>query len=101
MRRAFIGLYRVRGILLVAAVAVLVGFSLLGSLLPDALSPFVTQVARWAIFGMALSFMLALIGPRCLHAAETTVVSSPVAGRWLALNSPASNASTPAVSGVR
>ena len=94
-------LYRVRGILLAATVAVLLGFSLFGSLLPDALSPFITQGAWWAIFGMVLGILLALTGPRFLHEAETTVVSSPVAGRWLALNSPASNASTPAVSGVR
>ncbi|MGO1536452.1 MAG: M23 family metallopeptidase [Yaniella sp.] len=89
MRRSFILLYRVRGILLAATVAVLLGFSLFGSLLPDALSPFITQVAWWAIFGMVLGILLALTGPRFLHEAETTVVSSPVVGRWLALNSPA------------
>lgn len=72
------------------AAIVLVGIALFGDLFPNATHP-AQQLIGWiAVAGVVLGTGLALIGPRYLPTPVTSLVTSPVSGRWLALNSPAS-----------
>ena len=47
-------------------------------------------VGLFALIGLLLSIALVLLGPRFLPTHDVRIVSSPVRGRWAAVNSPAS-----------
>lgn len=93
MSRAIVALYRVRGIALYAACATLIGFALAGPLLADVARPVklaLSGLVAIAICLGALAVLLTLFGPRHLPHPEPRVVTPPVRGRWLGMNSPAS-----------
>jgi murein DD-endopeptidase MepM/ murein hydrolase activator NlpD len=88
MKRAVLGLYRVRGaILIVAVVATLATIPL--RIIAPSLGDVATIVIRVGIGGLALVAALALVGWRLLPQHPPVTVAPPVSGRWLALNSPA------------
>ncbi|MGO2519098.1 MAG: M23 family metallopeptidase [Microbacterium sp.] len=90
MTRAVIALYRVRMLFLFVSTGILVGIALFGPLFSDALRPVKSTLAGVALAGWAVTLLLVLIGPRLLPRREAVRVESPVGGRWLAMNSPAS-----------
>lgn len=91
MRRAVLAAYRLRGPVLYAAAALLIAVALSGDLaLGEEVRRARGAVAILAAGALALCIALALAGPRLLPARTTAVVASPVRGRWLGINSPAS-----------
>ncbi|MDH6182277.1 biotin carboxyl carrier protein [Microbacteriaceae bacterium SG_E_30_P1] len=87
MKRAVLGLYRVRGaILLVAVIGILATIPL--RIIAPGLGDVATIVIRVGIGGLALVAILALVGWRLLPQHPPTDVAAPVTGRWLAVNSP-------------
>lgn len=90
MRAALIALYRVRGILLTVAVVVLLAVALTRwAPFPPELATLRSAVAIGALVVGPLAILLGIFGPRLLPEPPARVVHAPVAGRWLALNSPA------------
>lgn len=83
-------LYRVRGILIYAAVVVILGGTVLRPVLPE--GPLRSAVALLPVAGILL-FVVALVAllfaSRILPERDTVTVASPVTGRWLGVNSPA------------
>lgn len=89
MRDLLLWLYRIRIILLGIAVVVLVGIAIFGDAVANLAVP-LTSVSMVAVGLLLVGVVLSLLGPRYLSKPVTKVVASPVRGRWLALNSPAS-----------
>lgn len=93
MSAAIVALYRVRGIALYAACAILIGFALAGPLLTDVARPVklaLSGLVAIAICLGVLAVLLTLLGPRHLPRREPRVVTPPVRGRRLGMNSPVS-----------
>ncbi|TQO18787.1 peptidase M23-like protein [Rhodoglobus vestalii] len=90
MSRAIAGLYRVRGAIISAAV-VLIFVGTLGSLLVsiDPLNAVFRLLPLVGIAGMLFAFALIIPGVKLLPTRDAVQVTSPVVGRWLAINSPA------------
>lgn len=90
MRRTLLAAYRVRGPLYGMAALVLILVALTSGLaLWDGARLTRATVAFIAMGVLAGCVLLVLAGPRLLPKRETKVVSSPVHGRWLGMNSPA------------
>lgn len=90
MTRALLGLYRVRGVLLALAVVPLLLVALSAAIaLPDAVDAAKPAVVGVAIAVAVLALGLTFLGPRLLPERAPRLVNSPVEGRWLAVNSPA------------
>lgn len=91
MRRVVLALHRVRMLIFVPVAAVLIAHALFGRLLPDEVRPVRLAILWTAVAVVILCVLLSLLAPRLLPDRETRVVRAPVAGRWSALNSPASS----------
>ncbi len=91
MKKLVLRLFRIRTALLLAGVALLVALSVFGSLFQGELPNPVKVTLAWLPWiAVVLAFTLMIFGPRALPDHETTAVRSPVHGRWLGMNSPAS-----------
>ncbi|NYF09225.1 hypothetical protein HDC94_000381 [Leifsonia sp. AK011] len=88
MKRAALGLYRVRGVILIVIVVAMLATIPLRLVAPS-LGDVATIVIRVGIGGLALVAVLAVVGWRLLPQHPPVTVTPPVSGRWLALNSPA------------
>lgn len=90
MKRLVFAMYRVRGSLYFAAAAVLIGNALFGRFVPAVLAPH-RNLLVWAAIALgALCVVLTYFVPRFLPHVQSRSVLAPVAGRWQAVNSPAS-----------
>lgn len=91
MRRILLAVYRVRAILYAVGAALLLVGVIAGVF---ALGETVRQLRLIAIFAglglLALSLLLILLGARVIPDRQPLTVSTPVRGRWMGLNSPAS-----------
>ncbi len=90
LKAAVIAVYRVRMPILLVSTAILVAIALFGpslAVLPRSARSILVPIA---LVGWGLSLILVLVGPRLLPPRDTVRVESPVRGRWLAMNSPAS-----------
>ncbi len=90
MKRVVIALYRIRAMILIASTGILLAIAIFGSLFDDSSRGVRSALIYIALAGWAVVLALVLIGPRLLPRADAVVVGSPVRGRWLAMNSPAS-----------
>lgn len=90
MKRAVIAVYRVRMLILLVSTAILVTIALFGPLFANIPRSARSTLVGIALVGWGLTLVLVLIGPRLLPRPEPVAVESPVRGRWLAMNSPAS-----------
>ena len=91
MKRILLALYRIRGPLYYAAAVILIGNLLVGVLCSGDGARQVRLALVYLALGLAvLCLLLTFLFPRSLPAVPGRVVSSPVRGRWLGLNSPAS-----------
>lgn len=92
MRKAIFAVYRIRGPLFYAAIAILVSHNVV-KVLPrhESLYPAWAALVVIALGVAILCTVLAIFGPRLLPPVTPQIVKAPVAGRWLALNSPASH----------
>lgn len=89
MKRACIAAYRVRGPIYGIAALVLIAVALTSGLsLGEGGRQTRSIIALVALCGLAAAVVLVYIGPRMLRERDTAVVFSPVAGRWLGMNSP-------------
>ena len=95
MTRAVVALYRIRSVLFAIGVGILVAIGVgaagaLAGILPGDLGRvLVPALAGIAVVLVASAVLLVVVGPRSLPDAATVIVHSPVAGRWLGVNSPA------------
>lgn len=90
MTRAVIAVYRVRMLILLVSTGFLVAIALFGPLFRGFPQPVKSTLIVIAFIGWGLTLVLVLIGPRLLPHPNAVRVESPVRGRWLAMNSPAS-----------
>lgn len=90
MKRAALSVYRIRIPLSYLAAVILLGSALIGRLVDAHGVRDVRVVAAYAAIGMAAAcLMLALLAPRLLTEHVVRKVISPVRGRWVGVNSPA------------
>lgn len=91
MKRILQAAYRIRGPLYVGAVLLLLATVATSVLdLGPAARAVRGIVSLGALVVFVLCILLVVFGPRLMRTPETVVVGSPVRGRWLAMNSPAS-----------
>lgn len=91
MRAALLAGHRFRGPAMSCAIAVTVGLGLAGVLgWRDGTGWLAVALVGVAVAVVLSCGVLMMLGPRLLPDREPAVVRSPVRGRWLALNSPAS-----------
>ncbi|MDO3647758.1 M23 family metallopeptidase [Nocardia mangyaensis] len=91
MKRVVLALYRVRIPLYYLAAVILIGNALLGRLLSTGGVRELRLVVVFAALGVAaLCLALAFLAPRLLPEHPVRVVAPPVRGRWVGVNSPAS-----------
>ncbi|MEW1975767.1 M23 family metallopeptidase [Microbacterium profundi] len=90
MKRALIAVYRVRMLILLVSTGILLAIALFGPLLAGVPRSVRSTLVGVALCGWGLTLVLVLLGPRVLPHSEAVRVESPVRGRWLAMNSPAS-----------
>ena len=91
MKRAALTLYRVRIPLYYLAAAILIGNVLLGDLWSTGAGREVRLVVVFAALGVAaVCLALSFLAPRLLAERPVRSVASPVRGRWVGVNSPAS-----------
>lgn len=91
MHRTVLALYRVRSVIFMASTTALVIVALFGRFFTSEAAGVVQLVlAGAALLGWLLCLLLAAFGARTLPERDCVTVSSPVRGRWLAMNSPAS-----------
>ncbi|MCI9889431.1 M23 family metallopeptidase [Micrococcales bacterium 31B] len=88
MRRAVVAAYRARLLFFATAVLLLAAGEFTRWLAPDSVFPAVAGLL--ILLTLVSGALLVLLGRRCLPQHASRVVTSPVEGRWLALNSPAS-----------
>lgn len=92
MKRLALAAYRIRGMLYLPAVIALVVIAVTSGIpFGGGARQLRSVVAICAIIVFAITVVLAFLGPRLLPEREPLTVTSPVHGRWQALNSPASN----------
>lgn len=85
-----LAVHRVRIPLYYGCAVALVGGGALPSLLPgDGADAALTTLATAGLTGLLLTIVVIIIGGRLRPRPDTVTVASPVTGRWLALNSPA------------
>ena len=89
MNRITLSLYRIRSVLSACGVGILIAIAVFGRLVPSAFAWIVLALAAVAVLMMIVAIVLVVVGPRALPQHPTVVVHAPVAGRWLAMNSPA------------
>ena len=90
MRRALLAAYRMRGPAYAIAAAVLIAVALTSDLpLWDGSRQTRGTIALIAVGVLAASVLLVFLGPRLIPASRVAHVASPVSGRWLGMNSPA------------
>lgn len=91
MTRAVLALYRVRIPLYYVAAVILIGSVLLGGILSaDGVREVRIVVVFAALAVAAICAALAFLAPRLLAERPVRVVTSPVQGRWVGVNSPTS-----------
>lgn len=91
MRRALLAAYRLRGPVYAIAALLLVTVALTSEIpWGDGSTQVRGTIALVALGLLAASVLLVFLGPRLLPARDTAEVGSPVSGRWLGMNSPAS-----------
>lgn len=91
MKKTIFALYRVRGPLFYGAIVVLVAnFVFKPWLSQHVMSEIRTTFIIVAVIVVAVCVLLSLLIPHWLPAPPTKVILSPVQGRWLGVNSPAS-----------
>lgn len=91
MMRVVLAVYRLRIPLYYVAAVILIGNALFGRFVSDAgLRAVVGVVVLAALVLAVICIPLAFLAPRWLPERPTHLVQSPVRGRWLGLNSPAS-----------
>lgn len=91
MKRVVLAVYRVRGALYFAAAGILIGNALFGRFITaEGAAPYRNAVVIAAMAIAALCVVLTYSVPRLLPKMPSRSVLAPVAGRWQALNSPAS-----------
>lgn len=91
MKRAVLALYRVRMPMYYLAAVILIGNALLGRVLSMGGVREARLVVVFAALGVAaVCLALAFLAPRLLPERPVRVVTSPVLGRWVGVNSPAS-----------
>ncbi len=90
MRRLLLAAYRVRGIAFYAACLVLLANALVGGFVTDGIAETVQRalVPAALVLGAGAA-LVTFAAPPLLPTPEPRTVTSPVRGRWLALNSPA------------
>ncbi|PRB18982.1 M23 family metallopeptidase [Microbacterium sp. MYb62] len=90
MRRALVAAYRLRGpVYGIAALALIVSALSSGIPLGDGSRQARGVISLVALGALAVSILLVFVGPRLLPTRDTAVIGSPVSGRWLGMNSPA------------
>ncbi|WP_058592994.1 M23 family metallopeptidase [Leucobacter chromiiresistens] len=87
LRRFAFACYRARIVYIVACIALR---PLLGWALPDPLGAVAARAAIAAPPLLLIGYLLVVLGPRFIPRRAPVTVTSPVTGRWRALNSPAS-----------
>lgn len=91
MNPAVLALYRVRGAIFFAATAVLVAVALFGRFLEgEVADAILLGLVVAGLAGWLLCLLLAMFGAKAIPQRQRVTVHSPVSGRWLAMNSPAS-----------
>lgn len=91
MKQTLLALYRVRGPVYYAAIAILIANLVLGPLLSQGgVLQARIGVLTVAVLVVVMCVLLTLLMPRCLAQPPARVIHPPVQGRWLGLNSPAS-----------
>lgn len=91
MTRVLLPLYRQRGRMLYVAVVILLGTSVVERLpVPDVFRAVWAMLVLVALGLFLLSVLLTFLLPRWLPVPPAQIVRSPVRGRWLGMNSPAS-----------
>ncbi|MGR4010438.1 M23 family metallopeptidase [Leucobacter sp. 1207-22] len=91
MTAVFSSLYRIRSVIFAGATAALVFIAFFARYFPSQVAQQLTiALAVVGFAGWILALVLLMAGARLRPAHDTRVVQSPVRGRWLALNSPAS-----------
>lgn len=90
MKTAILALHRVRVPLFAISIVAIFGGTLLGLLLPGGrLAWAADRLPPAGLAGMVAGYLLAFFGARLLGTPpEPVVVTAPVAGRWLGMNSP-------------
>ena len=90
MTAAILALYRIRTVLFFGGVLVLVAIGLGARLIEgDAVRMVITVLAVIALASLVLAGLLFAFGARALPQRATLVVTAPVIGRWVGVNSPA------------
>ena len=90
MKRVLLALYRVRGPVYYVAGAILIANLIFGQLLAqESLRQIRTVVVFTAVGLLILCVLLGFLVPRWLAVPPVRVVQSPVRGRWMGVNSPA------------
>lgn len=91
MKRVVLAIYRVRGSLYFAAAGILIGNALFGRFITAEGAALYRNTVVWVAMALAvLCVVLTYSVPRLLPKVPSRSVLAPVAGRWQALNSPAS-----------
>lgn len=91
MKKALLALYRGRGPVYYAALAILVANLVVGPLLSqDGVLQIRVVILVVAVLVVVMCVLLSLLVPRWLPAPPARVLQPPVQGRWLGMNSPAS-----------
>jgi hypothetical protein len=91
MRTLTLSLYRVRGPIFFVASVLLLTVATFGRFLNGQLAGQIQLILIGiALLAWLLCFGLVVFGPRSIPNHDTVTVGSPVRGRWLAMNSPAS-----------
>ncbi|MGP6178633.1 M23 family metallopeptidase [Microbacterium sp. A196] len=85
-----IAVYRARMLILAVSTVILLAIAVLSPLFGGLPRSIRLMLVGIAFAGWALTALLVFVGPRLLPHTDTVLVGSPVRGRWLAMNSPAS-----------
>lgn len=91
MKKLGAALYRRRGQMYFVAVGLIAVFAVLGFVMPEGSTPALRMVLWWIAIAIGFcSVVVIYAGKGLIPEHDTVVVTSPVRGRWLAMNSPAS-----------
>lgn len=90
MKRILLALYRLRGALYIPVIVVLLANIVVARYLSDGIRDVWTVIVYGALAVMVLCLVLILLGRWLVPDHEPRRVQSPVRGRWVAMNSPAS-----------
>ncbi|MFD2840237.1 M23 family metallopeptidase [Populibacterium corticicola] len=92
MKSLMLALYRIRGIMYYAVAAVLIGNVLIGDWFATGLARSIRLTLVYVALALfVVCILLIVFGKKILPQSAPREVMSPVAGRWMALNSPATD----------